>query len=77
MLVESTTASIRDSENRLKAGFSLSADAVRPGRDSEPVVSSEEEGFPRSEPSDGSSLDFIVWSFLSRLVFECQYYDRC
>ena len=77
MLAESTTASIRDSGNRLKAGFSLGADAVRPGRDSEPVVSSDEEGFPRVEPSDGSSLDFIVWSFLSRLVFEDQYYDRC
>jgi hypothetical protein len=39
------------------------------------VVSSDEEGFPRIEPSDGSSLDFIVWSFLARLVFEQQYYD--
>ena len=50
---------------------------MRPGRDSEPVVSSSEEGFPRVEPSDGSSLDFIVRSFLSRLVFEDQYYDLC
>lgn len=73
----STTASIRDSGNRLKAGFSIGADPVGPGRDSEPVVSSGEEGFPRVEPIDGSSLGFIVWSFLSQLVFESQYYDRC
>jgi hypothetical protein len=77
MLALSTTASIRDSGNRLKAGFSLGAAAVRPGRDSEPVGSPAGEGFPRVEPSDGSSLDFIVRSFLSRLVFEDQYYDLC
>ena len=41
------------------------------------MVSSGEEGFPRDETSDGSSLDFIVWSFLSRLDFEAQQYDRC
>ncbi len=69
MLVAAAIASIRDSGNRLKVGCSLGADAVRPGRDNEPVVSSDEEGFSRVEPSDGSSLDFIVWSFLARLVF--------
>ena len=72
MLDASTTGSVRNSRFRLKAGFSIRASAVRPGRDNEPVVSSREEGFPRVEPSDGSSLDFIVWSFLSRLVFEGQ-----
>jgi hypothetical protein len=77
MLSESTTASIKSSGNRLKAGCSIGAAAVRPGRDNEPVVSSGEEGFPRTEPIDGSSLDFIVWSFLSRLAFERQYYDLC
>ena len=72
MLDASTTASLRNSKIRLKAGFSISAAAVRPGRDNEPVVSSGEEGFPRTEPIDGSSLDFIVWPFLSRLAFEDQ-----
>jgi hypothetical protein len=72
-----TTASIRNSRIKLKAGFSIDAVAVRPGRDNEPVVSSSEEGFPRVEPFDGSSLDFIVRSFLSRLEFEDQYYDLC
>ncbi len=38
MLAVSTTASIRASGNRLKAGFSLDAAAVRPGRDSGPAV---------------------------------------
>jgi hypothetical protein len=67
MLAGSTTASIRDSGNRLKAGFSLRAAAARPGRDSEPVVLSRapsgkyretgDEGFPRGEPSDGSTAD--------------------
>ena len=77
MLAGSTTASSRDSGNRLKAGFSLGAGAVRPGRDNEPVVSAGAEGFPRDEPSDDSSLFFIVWSFPSRLDFEVRYYDRC
>ena len=76
MLDSSTSASLGDSGVRLKAGFSIRAGAVRPGRDSGPVVSSEEEGFPRAERIDGSSF-FIAWSFLSRLVFEKQYYDLC
>ncbi len=77
ILAGSTTASIIVSGNKLKAGFSHDAEAVRPSRDSEPVVSSEEEGFPRIEPCDGSSLFFIVWSFLFRLGVEAQYYGRC
>jgi hypothetical protein len=77
MFSGSTTASIIVSGNKLKAGFSHDATAVRPGRDNEPVVSSDEEGFPRVEPCDDSSLFFIVWSFLSRLAFEDQYYDLC
>ena len=77
MLDSPTTASIRNSRIKLKAGFSICAAAVRPGRDNEPVFSSSEEGFPRIELIDGSSLDFIVRSFLSRLVFEDQYYDLC
>ena len=64
-------------ENKLKAGGSHGAGAVCPGRDSEPVVSSREEGFPRFEPREGSSLLFIVWSFLWSLVCDPQYYDRC
>lgn len=63
MLDAPTTASIGNSKIRLKAGFSISASAVRPGWDKEPVVSSIEEGFPRAELIDGSSF-FIVWSFL-------------
>ena len=76
MLDASTTASLRNSKIRLKAGFSISAAAVSPGRDNEPVVSSSEEWFPRTEPIDGSSF-FIVWSFLWSLVCDPQYYDRC
>ena len=64
-------------ENKLKAGGSHGAVAVRPGRDSEPVVSSGEEGFPRIEPREGSSLFFIVWSFPSALDVRDRYYDRC
>jgi hypothetical protein len=63
VLDASTTASIKNSGFRLKAGFSICAAAVRPGRDNDPVVSSSEEGFPRTELIDGSSF-FIVWSFL-------------
>ena len=74
MLDAPTTASIGDSGNRLKAGFSIRASAVRPGRDNEPVVSSKEERFPRTELINGSSF-FIVRSFPSRLDFEDRYYD--
>ena len=66
MLAVSTTASIKASGNKLKAGCSARAVTVDPGRDSEPVVSSEEEGFPRCELADDSSLFFIVRSFPSR-----------
>ena len=54
ILAGSTTASIRDisSENKLKAGCSTCAVAVRSGRDNELVVSSDEEWFPRSESID-------------------------
>ena len=75
MLDSPTAASIKDSGNRLKAGCSIRAAKVDPGRDSEPVVSSVEEGFPRSELVDDSSLFFIVRSFPSRLDFEDRYYD--
>ena len=74
MLDASATASIGNSNIRLKAGFSICAAAVRPGRDNEPVVSSIEEGFPRAKLIDGSSF-FIVRSFPSRLDFEDRYYD--
>ena len=74
MLDSSTAGSIKDSRIRLKAGFSISAGAVRPGRDNEPVDSSQEEGFPRTKLIDGSSF-FIVRSFPSRLDFEDRYFD--
>ena len=67
MLGASTTGSVGNSRFRLKAGFSIRASAVRPGRDNEPMGSSSEEGFPRTELIDGSSF-FIVWSFPSSLV---------
>ena len=75
MLDASPTGSVRNSRFRLKAGCSIRASAVRPGRDNEPVVSSVEEGFPRNESIDDSSLFFIVRSFPSRLDFEDRYYD--
>ena len=85
MLGASTTGSIGNSRFRLKAGFSIRASAVRPGRDNEPVVSEPTpperyrstcpEGFPRCELADDSSLFFIVRSFPSRLGFEKRYYD--
>ena len=82
MLASSTTASIKDSGIKLKAGFSFDADAVGPGRDNESVVSLAElglgsEGLPRVKSIDGSSLFFIVRPFLSRLDVEDQYYDLC
>ena len=77
MLASSTTASINDSGNKLKAGCSADAVTVRPGRDTEPVVSSGEEGLPRDKSTDDSSLFFIVRPFLSRLDFEAQYYGLC
>ncbi len=75
MLAVSTTASIKDTGNRLKAGCSTCAVTVDPGRDNEPAVSSVEEWFPRNELADGSSLFFIVRSFPSRLDFEDRYFD--
>ena len=75
MLAESTIASIKVSGIKLRAGCSARAATVDPGRDNEPVVSSVEEGFPRSELADDSSLFFIVRSFPSRLVFEDRYFD--
>ena len=74
MLDASTTGSVSDSRFRLKAGFSIRASAVCPGRDNEPVFSSSEEGFPRTELIDGSSF-FIVRSFPSSLVSKVRYYD--
>ncbi len=75
MLAGSTTASIKVSGNRLKAGCSTCAATVDPVRDSEPAVSSVKEGFPRGELVDDSSLFFIVRSFPSRLDFEDRYFD--
>ncbi len=75
MFIEPTTASIKVTGNKLKAGCSTCAAAVDPGRDSEPVVSSVEEWFPRSESVDDSSLFFIVRSFPSRLDFDDRYFD--
>ena len=69
--------------NQLKAGFFRSAEAVRPGRDSEPVVwsaTSEDavgQWLPRHEMRKDSSLFFIVWSFPSALEVRFRYYDRC
>jgi hypothetical protein len=63
MLGASTTAAFRNSKIILKVGFSIGAATVRPGRDNEPVVSSSEEGFSRTEQIDGSSF-FSVRSFL-------------
>ncbi len=69
MLAVSTTASSKVSGNKLKAGCSTCAVTVHPGRDSEPVVSSVEEWFPRSELVDDSSLLFIVrWERLRDVV---------
>ncbi|QDU95021.1 hypothetical protein Pla8534_28320 [Lignipirellula cremea] len=87
VLAAATTASLCNSRIRLKAGCSTSARAVRPGRDNEPVVSgptsseryrsASSERSPRNEFTDGSSLDFMVRSFPSRLAFEDRYYDLC
>lgn len=73
---------LKDSGIKLKAGFSVNANAVILGRDNESVVSLAEmelgsEGLPRAKSIDGSSLLFIVRSFLSRLDAEDQYYDLC
>ena len=85
MLAEPTAASIKVSGNKLKAGGSICAVAVRPGRDTELVVSPRspagrfrwagDELFPRNESIEDSSLFFIVRSFPSRLEFEDRYYD--
>ena len=75
MLAGSTTASIKDSGNKLKAGCSVRAVTVHPGRDNEPAVASTEAGFPRGEFTDDSSLYFIVRSFPSRLDIEDRYFD--
>ena len=87
MLAGSTMRSINNSLKSLKAGCSVRAATVRPGRDNEPVVcgptqserfrSACSQVFPRREFTDGSSLFFIVRSFLSRLDAEKQYYDLC
>ncbi len=68
-LAWSTTASIRDSGNKLKAGFSIDADVASSGRTVEPVVFTRRlpgnlpagwrEGFPRVKSIEGSSLFFI------------------
>jgi hypothetical protein len=83
MFAESTIASIIISGNRLGDGCSLGAAAVRPDRDSEPVVSALPvmgrcvEGFPRGESGDGSSPFFIVRPFPSALAVRPRYYDLC
>lgn len=75
MLGASTAGSVRNSRFRLKAGFSIRASTVRPGRDNEPGLFILER-FPRTELIDGSSF-FIVWSFPSSLVSKVRYYDLC
>ena len=70
-----------------KAGWSARADAVRPGRDSEPVASSRwpagkcrgagDEGFPRIELAGSSSLFFKVQPFPPALVCAERYYGFC
>ena len=75
MLAVSTTAPIKVSGNTLKAGCLTCAAAVDPSRDGEPVVSSVEEWFPRSELAEDSSLFFIVRSFPSSLASKDRYYD--
>jgi len=83
MLASSTIASIKDSGESRKAGFSVDAVAVDTDRDSEPVVASPKSkdigvaGFPRDKSAEGSSLFFIVRSFLESLVCDRQYYDLC
>jgi len=79
-LDRSTTRSMRDSLNSLKAGCSVRAATVDPGRENDPVVcgpsqsgkyrSACSQGFPRCELTDGSPLFFIVSSFPFRLGFE-------
>ena len=75
--VGSSTAAVVETTSRLQAGCWWCTAAVRPGRDSEPVVSGPtsperytstcSERFPRCELADDSSLFFIVRSFPSRL----------
>lgn len=93
MLGRETIFSIKDSGNKLKAGFSSDAAAASSGRTVEPVglmgaqpgkLRSAAMGwFPRDKSLDGSSLFFIVWPFLVRLpqlpgiIGEDQYYGLC
>ena len=87
MLDRETIFSIKDSGNKLKAGFLSDAVAASSGRTVEPVVlmgaqpgklrSAAMGWFPRDKSLDGSSLFFIVWPFLFRLAFEDQYYGLC
>jgi len=75
------------SDRKLKAGFSIDADAASSGRTVEPVVftlglpgicrSAGVEGFPRVESIEGSSLFFIVRSFVLSLESTAHYYDLC
>jgi hypothetical protein len=62
-----------DADRDLRAGCSNSADAVRPGRDTEPVCCAGRS--PRAEPIDGSSLLFTVRSFPLSVECGTQYYD--
>ena len=58
MLDASTADSVGDSGNRRKAGFSIRASAVRPGRDNEPVVSSRE--FDKPHPSGYKRTCWVI-----------------
>ena len=86
MLAGSTTASIKDMGNKLKAGCSTAPLRFVPvgimdywfrrslaGKFRE----AGNEVSPRNESVDDSSLFFIVRSFPSRLDFEDRYYDLC
>jgi hypothetical protein len=80
MLKRDTTTSISicgngrlDADRDLRAGCSNSADAVRPGRDTEPACRAD--CSPRNEPFDGSSLLFTVRPFPSPVECDVRYYD--
>jgi len=75
------------SDRKLKAGFSIDAGAASSCRIIEPVVfmlwqpgicrSAGVEGFPRVKSIEGSSLFFIVRSFVLSLELTAHYYDLC
>ena len=87
MLDRETIFSIKDSGNKLKAGFLSDAVAASSGRTVEPMglrggqpgkLRSAAMGwFPRDKSLNGSSLFFIVWPFPFPLALEVRYYGLC